>query len=149
MSKSARVIRTPGEEPTAQAAPEAQEHETTDTGQPTEAQDTTDPDPEPAASNPTDSADAALQAELAQLRAERDAQAAELRALQDEKAARDAEDRRKDAATQQQLSERLTSNKPMPGLHARDVDPSKIRRAVLTQEGWVAPVAAPKHPSER
>ena len=46
------------------------------------------------------------------------------------------------------MSEKLTSNKP-EGLRAVDVDPSKIKRAVLTLDGWVCPEVAPGYGGER
>jgi len=40
------------------------------------------------------------------------------------------------------MSEKLTSNQPAP-LRAVDVDPAKIKRAVLTVDGWVCPAVSP------
>jgi len=141
MSKSPRVVHTPGEDPAAKAAAAAQESE--QTTQATEA------DAGGGAGAVGPAADQALLAEIAQLRAERDAALAKAQGLESDKAARDAEDERKAAATKAALAEPLRSNKPAPGVHARDVNPTTIRRAVLTAEGWVAPAAAPKHASER
>ncbi len=38
---------------------------------------------------------------------------------------------------------------PVAGLRAIDVDPHKIRRAVLTVDGWVCPAVAPGFGGER
>jgi len=38
---------------------------------------------------------------------------------------------------------------PVVGLRAADVDPNKIRRAVLTVDGWVCPAVAPGFAEER
>jgi hypothetical protein len=38
---------------------------------------------------------------------------------------------------------------PVAGLRAADVDPNKIRRAVLTVDGWVCPAVAPGFAEER
>ena len=54
-------------------------------------------------------------------------------------AQRDAEIAQADAAA---MSEKLASNKP-GDLRAVDVDPTKIKRAVLTKDGWVCPSASP------
>lgn len=53
------------------------------------------------------------------------------------------------AADQADMAEKLTSNKPEPGLRASDVDPAKIKRAVLTLDGWVCPSVAPGYGGER
>ena len=63
----------------------------------------------------------------------------------DDKAQRDAAIAAADSAA---MSEKLTSNKP-EGLRAVDVDPTKIRRAVLTLDGWVCPVEAPQYNAHR
>jgi hypothetical protein len=44
---------------------------------------------------------------------------------------------------------RLASNTPAAGLRAVDVDPTKIKRAVLTLDGWVCPVEAPQYGARR
>jgi hypothetical protein len=54
-------------------------------------------------------------------------------------AQRDAEIAQADAAA---MSEKLASNQPAP-LRAADVDPTKIKRAVLTVDGWVCPAVSP------
>lgn len=41
------------------------------------------------------------------------------------------------------MDEKLTSNRPEAGLRAADVDPTKIKRAVLTLDGWVCPEVSP------
>jgi len=38
---------------------------------------------------------------------------------------------------------------PVAGLRAADVDPHKIRRAVLTVDGWVCPAVAPGFAEDR
>lgn len=63
----------------------------------------------------------------------------------DDKAERDAAIAAADSAA---MSEKLTSNKP-EGLRAVDVDPTKIKRAVLTLDGWVCPVEAPQYGARR
>lgn len=62
-----------------------------------------------------------------------------------EVAQRDAEIAAADTAA---MAEKLTSNKP-EGLRAVDVDPRKIKRAVLTLDGWVCPETAPGYGGER
>ena len=52
------------------------------------------------------------------------------------------------AADTAAMAEKLTSNKP-EGLRAVDVDPAKIKRAVLTLDGWVCPETAPGYGGER
>lgn len=47
------------------------------------------------------------------------------------------------AADRAAMSEKLTSNRPEAGLRAADVDPTKIKRAVLTLDGWVCPDVSP------
>jgi hypothetical protein len=74
--------------------------------------------------------------ELARLRAEN----AKLKAASAERAERDALIAATDSAA---MSERLISNKPVRGLQPEDVDPTKIKRAVLTEKGWVCPVESP------
>lgn len=64
---------------------------------------------------------------------------------EDDKAERDAAIAAADSAA---MSEKLTSNKP-EGLRAVDVDPTKIKRAVLTLDGWVCPVEAPQYGARR
>ena len=63
----------------------------------------------------------------------------------DDKAERDAAIAAADSVA---MSEKLTSNKP-EGLRAVDVDPTKIKRAVLTLDGWVCPVEAPQYGARR
>lgn len=63
----------------------------------------------------------------------------------DDKAERDAAIAAADSAA---MAEKLTSNKP-EGLRAVDVDPTKIKRAVLTLDGWVCPVEAPQYGARR
>lgn len=63
----------------------------------------------------------------------------------DDKAERDAAIAAADSAA---MSEKLASNKP-EGLRAVDVDPTKIKRAVLTLDGWVCPVEAPQYGARR
>ena len=60
-------------------------------------------------------------------------------------AERDAEIAQADAAA---MGEKLASNKPAE-LRAVDVDPSKIKRAVLTKDGWVCPAESPAHAGSR
>lgn len=64
----------------------------------------------------------------------------------DDKAERDAAIAAADSAA---MSEKLTSNTPAAGLRAVDVDPTKIKRAVLTLDGWVCPVEAPQYGARR
>lgn len=63
----------------------------------------------------------------------------------DDKAERDAAIAAADSAA---MAEKLTSNKP-EGVRAVDVDPTKIKRAVLTLDGWVCPVEAPQYGARR
>lgn len=63
----------------------------------------------------------------------------------DDKAQRDAAIAAADSAA---MGEKLASNKP-EGLRAVDVDPTKIKRAVLTLDGWVCPVEAPQYNAHR
>lgn len=149
MSKTPRVVRTPGEDPAAQPAAEAdQAAGTEDAGAAAQGKD------EEFRYVPPDADDApaltqALHDEIAQLRAERDALATQAKGLLDDKAAREAADAAKQAATDLQLADRLTSNRPVAGLQPEQVTPSQIRRPVLTEKGWIAPTAAPRHPAER
>lgn len=64
----------------------------------------------------------------------------------DDKAQRDAAIAAADSAA---MSEKLTSNTPAGGRRAVDVDPTKIKRAVLTLDGWVCPVEAPQYGARR
>jgi len=115
MSKSARIVHTPGEQPAA------------------EVTRALDPDGNPGGN--VDQADAGAD-ELEQLRAEN----AALKAEAQQRAQRDAAIAASDSAA---MSEKLTSNRPEAGLRAADVDPTKIKRAVLTLDGWVCPEVSP------
>lgn len=114
MSKSPRIVHTPGEQPAAATDDQADQ-----------------------AGADAGTGDAESEAdELARLRAEN----AALKAESDARAQRDAAQAKSDKAA---MSEKLTSNRPQPGLRAVDVDPSKIKRAVLTLDGWVCPESSP------
>lgn len=115
MSKSPRIVHTPGEQPAA------------------EVTRALDQDGNPGGN--VDQADAGAD-ELEQLRAEN----AALKAEAQQRAQRDAAIAASDSAA---MSERLTSNKPVRGLQPEDVDPTKIKRAVLTEKGWVCPTESP------
>ncbi len=52
------------------------------------------------------------------------------------------------AADTAAMSEKLDSNTPAE-LRAVDVDPTKIKRAVLTKDGWVCPAESPAHAGGR
>lgn len=147
MSKPPRVVRTPGEDPAPQPAADTEQtagaEDTGDAGTETLAEGTQVSAPEASA------ADQALLDEIAQLRAERDAAVARAKSAEDAAATRAAEDAAKKAATDAELSDRLTSNRPVAGLQPEQVVPSQIRRPVLTEKGWIAPVIAAKHPAER
>lgn len=119
MSKKPRVVHTPGEQPAAD--PQVEQPAADQTEQPT-GDDGDD--------------------ELAQLRAE-------VAALKADKAARTERDTKIAAADKAAMSEKLTSNKPADGLRAVDVDPTKIKRAVLTLDGWVCPVETPAYGGKR
>ena len=122
MSKQPRVVHTPGEQPPpADPATQVGDGQAGQDGGGTE--------------KPVVDELASLQAEVAMLRAEK-AQRAE----------RDAQIAASDKAA---MSEKLTSNKPTAGLRAVDVDPTKIKRAVLTLDGWVCPVEAPQYNAHR
>ena len=123
MPKATRVVHTPGEQPAA-----ADSAAQTNDGQ--AEQD--------AAGAQQESADD----ELTRLRAE----VAALKADKDARAERDALITASDKAA---MSEKLTSNTPAAGLRAVDVDPTKIKRAVLTLDGWVCPVEAPQYGARR
>lgn len=114
MSKPPRIVQIPGAEPAAETEDQAdQAGADAGTGEPESEAD-----------------------ELARLRAEN----ADLKAAKEAAAARDAAIAASDTAA---MSERLTSNKPVRGLQPEDVDPSKIKRAVLTERGWVCPSESP------
>lgn len=115
MSKQTRVVHNPGEQP-----PPADP--ATQTGDDQAQQESGDD-------------------EMARLRAE-------VAALKADKEARAECDALIAAADTAAMSEKLTSNKP-GDLRAIDVDPSKIKRAVLTRDGWVCPVESPTRNSER
>ena len=123
MSKQPRVVHTPGEQ-----SPPADPATQTSDGQ--AGQD--------AAGAVQDDGDD----ELASLRAE-------VAALKADKAARAERDAQIAASDKAAMSEKLTSNKPTAGLRAVDVDPTKIKRAVLTLDGWVCPVEAPQYNARR
>jgi len=117
MSKTSRIVQTPGEQPASVLQlVEDQTH---------------------AGAEPESDAD-----ELARLRAE----IAALKADKDARAERDALIAATDSAA---MSERLASNKPVRGLQPEDVDPTKIKRAVLTEKGWVCPSESPGHAGGR
>lgn len=122
MAKSPRIVQTPGAEPAA-----ATDSALDPDGNPGGDVDQADGD----TGEPESEAD-----ELARLRAEN----AKLKAEGDERKQRDASIAAADRAA---MSERLTSNKPVRGLQPEDVDPSKIKRAVLTEKGWVCPSESP------
>lgn len=117
MSKIARVVQVPG----AESAPTEQ-----------------------------DEPQAAPEGELAQLLKDRDAEVQALKAqlaaasAAADSATKDAAQARADRAA---MDERLTSNRPQAGLQPEDVDPNKIRRAVLTEKGWVCPAHTPTAPA--
>lgn len=97
-----------------------------------------------------DDVQVAPEGELAQLLKERDAEVAALRAqLAEASAATDkaTKDAAQAIADRAAMGERLSSNKPTAGLQPQDVDPHKIKRAVLTEKGWVCPAQSPSAPA--
>lgn len=72
---------------------------------------------------------------------------AENAALKDAAAERAARDERLTKADEAKLAEPVERT---PGqLRAKDVDPTKIKRAVLTLDGWVCPATSPAPPARQ
>ena len=157
MSKSPRVIHTPGAEP---VAAEAADTGTTDHAEavqvPAGAELVATPEGDKGPQPDAESAEAKnarlrlelenaqLETLLAEQRANQAKLQAEIDAAAEAKAKRDAEQAAADRAA---MSERLTSNRPAAGLQPEDVNPNTIRRAVLTEKGWVCPAQSPAAPA--